>query len=212
MKRFTALRVLVGALNSSDVAVFVGDSLIKEAHPYDREGNLYLPSEDYIISLVAGMAMNTKRRVYLFCEEEYFIRNIGELMQAAVSRCKNLYLFLILNGRYTAIDDAPTVFDSVSSKHGILYDMGFLVHNYTKYFEFKNVGREIKSILERTRGPLSVLLNVEKGDKKLPDVVINHRENMERVINFMSKEEEIGEFIPPVSLIEVLPEGKLNGI
>lgn len=202
MKRFTAVRILTQALNDSDVAIYIGRDICKEAAPYIEGPNTVFFDDgvDYLISFALGLTMATDKKVFIFCEDQYFIRNMSELMQAGVSKCKNLFFILFVNGRYTSVDSAPLIFDSVNSRHGILYNMGFLVHDYTKHF--KNTRNPIKDIREfwrRARGPVTILLHTDKGTKDIKDVELTG--SLCEVSEFIQDESiKSSSYVPPFSL------------
>jgi len=81
MKRYTGIRVLTQALMDSDIGIFIGKDLCKEAYPYrQHESNLYFPdTKEGLLSVSLGMAMCTDKRIFVFCEDHYAIRNMSEL-------------------------------------------------------------------------------------------------------------------------------------
>jgi hypothetical protein len=206
MKRFTAVRIATQALTSSDVAVFIGEDICKEAASYrDSPANVFLPDTiDYLISFTIGMAIATDKKIFVFCEDQYFIRNMSELMQAGVSKCRNLFFILLINGRHTSVDVAPLIFDSVNSRHGILYNMGFLVHDYTKHFNnSRNPIKDIREFWKRSRGPLAILLHTDKGTKNLEDIAIT--KTLCTVSEFIQDETiKSSNYIPPFSLEDLV--------
>lgn len=203
MRRYTGVRILTQCLLGSDIGIFVGRDICKEAQPYIGENeNLFFEEEDYLISFALGIAMATDKRVFIFCEDQYFIRNMSELMHSGVSKCRNFYAVLFVNGYYTVFDNAPNIFDSVNSQHGILYNMGFLVHDYTKHFKnSRNPIKDIREIWDRARGPLAILLKTSKGVKQLPEAEMSEQEDLYRAREFiMNKDIEAHSFVPPFSL------------
>jgi hypothetical protein len=208
MKRFTGVRILTQALSESDLAIFIGKGICREAQPYvPHKFNLFMSDDtNYLISFALGIAMCTDKRVFVFCEDQYFIKNMSEFMQAGVSRCKNFFVVMFVNGVYTSVPATPTIFDSVSSQHGTLYNMGFLVHDYKQHFKnSRNPVKEIRAIWERMRGPLAVLLPTEKGNKNLPDISFSDKKSLADTKKFiMDRRIESKIFIPPMSLGEAL--------
>ena len=207
MKRFTAVRVLTQALLPADIAVFIGEEICREAAPYrDHPANIFFADdEDYLLSLVLGMAMCTNKRIFIFCEDQYFIRNLSEIMQIGVSKCKNIFLVLFINGHYTSVDGAPIIFDGINSQHGVMYNLGFLVHDYTKHFKnSRNPIKEIREVWVRTRGPLAVLLKTEKGTKQTKEVAFTTFSDLERITEFILNDEiKPHNYVPPFSLEEL---------
>ena len=204
MRRYTGVRILTQCLLDCDVGIFVGNDICREAHTYIGENaNLFFEEEeDYLISLAVGMAMATDKRIFLFCEDQYFIRNMSEIMHAGVSKCRNLYMVLFVNGGYTVFDNVPNIFDSVNSQHGILYNMCFLVHDYTKHFKnSRNPIKEVREIWDRARGPLAIILKTSKGTKSFPDPVMSEREDLYKAREFiMNQDIKAHSFVPPFSI------------
>lgn len=212
MRRYTAVRVLTQAMESSDLAIYIGENVCKEAYPYKQhENNLYFTDEiDGLISFALGIAMGTLKRVFVYCEDQYFIRNISEFIQVGVSKCKNFIMVLLVSGSYTSINGAPTIFDAVGSQHGVLFNCGTLVHDYTRFFKLhKNPVKHIREFWSRTRGPLSILLRVETSYKELPGISFSSANDMIRVGKFIQDENIKGHtYTPPFSL-EDLDMGEL---
>lgn len=204
MKRFTGVRVLTQALLDCDVAVFIGEDICKEAFPYaNKSSSLFFSDEqDYLISMALGMAMCTNKRVFVFCEDQYIVRSLSEFINVGVSKCRNIFIVLFINDRYTVINGAPTAFGSVNSQNGVFYNLSFLVHNYTRYFEqTKNPLKEIKAIWDRAKGPLIILLKTEKGTKILPEIGFSSKEDLLELQKFFVDDTIQGHnFVPPISL------------
>lgn len=190
MKRHTAIRVCLQALTKEDLAIVIGEDLCKEAKAYDKGNTLYLEDIDYMISFSLGIAMSVSKKVFVICEEGYFIRNLSELMQAAASKLKNLYLILLCSGEYSVFNNAPTPFDSVNSKQAVFYNMGFLVHNYTKQFDLPNTAKELSRIFGRVKPPMVGFIKLDVGTKKAADVKINYTDNALRIKDTLTGVEE----------------------
>lgn len=210
MKRFTGVRVLTRATLDCDVVVYIGKKICREAFPY-TEGRNYLflsDEDDYLISMVLGMATGTDKRVFVFCEDNYIIRNISELMQIGIAKPKNLFMVVFTSGEYPEVPNTPNIFASANSQHGMLYELGFVVHNYTNQFKFtKNPLPFIKQTWERVRGPLAVLMKVDKGDKNLPDVEFSGPKELINIKEFIMDDTILGyNYTPPIGLSEVVIE------
>jgi hypothetical protein len=203
MKRYTAIRVLTKALIENDIAIFIGEDICREAYPYHRKGNFYFTDLDYLLSFCVGVAMTTDKRIFVFCEDRYFVRNLSELMHAAFSRCKNLFLILLNNKVYPQTD-SPIIFESINSKHGLLYNMGFVVHDYTKHFNLNNPIKEISLIFKNARGPMITLIKTDKGIKKLSNIEVDLKSNAKSLKTFiLNKEIKSNNYVPPISLDSV---------
>ena len=202
MKRFTAVRVLAQALLDCDVAIFIGEGICKEAAPYVTAGaHLMIPdTEDYLISFALGMALGTDKRVFVFCDDNYILRNISELMQAGITKTRNFFIMIFTSGEYPSVPHTPNIFASANSKHGMLYELGFVVHDYTNQFRLhKNPLSIIKQILDRTRGPLSVIIKTDCGTKKMPEVRFSGPNDILDVQKFILNKSIVGHnFVPPM--------------
>lgn len=210
MKRFTGVRILTQSMTDADIGIYIGKGLCSEAHPYiQNEYCLFFPdTEDYLLSLALGIAMCTDKRVFIFCNDYYFIRNFVEFMQIGVSKCRNIFIVMFTSGKYSSVTNAPHIFDSVSSRHGVLFNMGFLVHNYKNYFKkSKNPVKEIRQIWNRARGPLAVLMEIDKGSKEMPDVVFSNKNTIRKTREFIMDKSIIAHnYVPPVSLDSFIGE------
>lgn len=190
MKRHTAIRVCLSAFKSDDLVIIIGKSLHYEAEKYDKGNILYLDDTDYMISFSLGIALAVDKRVFIICEEGYFIRNLSELVQAAASKLKNLYLILLCSGEYSIFNGTPTPFDSVNSKQAIFYNMGFLVHNYTKHFDLPNTTKELSKIFDRVRPPMVGFIIPDVDVKKMEFVDIDYKKNAQKIKEFLALPEE----------------------
>lgn len=202
MKRFTGVRVLTQCLTDSDIGIFIGKGICEEASPYLGNGSYLFFStvDEYVLSFVVGVAMCTDKRIFVFCEDQYAARNLSELMHMAVAKTQNLFLILFLTGEYGVVPDTPTAFSNINSTHGFLYDLGFIVHDYKRQFKLsKNPINYIRSTWERVRGPLVVLLEIEKGSKQLPVVIFSSKKDIEKTKEFILNEDIVPNvFIPPL--------------
>lgn len=207
MKRYTGVRVLTQSLLDVDLAIYIGEGICKEAFPYAKKGRslFFSDEQDYVISIALGIAMCTDKRVFVFCEDQYLVRNLSELINVGVSKCRNFFIVLFINERYTAIDNAPIALSAINSRSGIFYNLSMLVHNYDSYFKnLKNPLKHIRGIWSRAKGPLIALLKTEKGVKNLPEIKFSSKEDLLEVQTFIQDEEIKGHnFVPPISLEDI---------
>jgi hypothetical protein len=204
MKRFTGVRILTQATSESDVAVFIGKEICEEAAPYLSSGSylMFSDEEDYLLSMTLGMAMCTDKRVFVFCEEHYFIRNLSEVLQIGVSKCRNLFIIFFCSGEYIAAPGLPTVFDSANNQHGIFYNMGMLVHDYKNQFKFsRNPIKFVRETWDRVKGPIAIIMKTERGSKQLPEIDFSDRNSIEATREFILDENiKAHDFVPPIDL------------
>lgn len=187
MNRIDVISILIGAMNSDDVGIFVGNSLCLEANTSGRLGNLYIISYDSAISMAVGMAMCTPKRVFVFCDDEYFLRNISETIHAAISRCKNLYVVLLNSNVYGDVGNHPTIYKSIMSPRNLLFDMGFAVHDYKRQLSnMPNPEVEIRKIWEKVAGPLAITIEVSRGYQFGTDgSTIDQKSSIESITDFV---------------------------
>jgi len=185
MKRFTAVRGFLDALKEEDIAIFSSNETNKEAFQYDRDGNFYVFEEGLAPSLALGMAMATKKRVFMFCDDSELLREFGVTAQMSVSKCNNI-IFVVFNRGYHEESGSPTIFKELYSPKGVLFNLGIVTHDLTHYFKTKKMLRELKNVVRGLKGPLCIMLNVDKGLKKgLNDVDILEEDLKNRMTGFM---------------------------
>lgn len=204
MKRFTGVRILTQALLDCDVAIFIGEDICKEAAQYTGGGSyLFFPdTEDFILSVAVGMAIGTDKRVFVFCDDNYILRNMSEILQAGIAKARNFFLIILSAGGYHSVPNTPNIMSVANSQHGMFYEMGFLVHNYTNHFKFsKNPIGFIRETWDRVRGPIAVLLKTAKGTKDFPDIRFSGPAEINKTREFILDESIVGHnFVPPISL------------
>lgn len=208
MKRYSAVRVFNGALRDGDIGIFIGDGICKESFEYDRPGNLYLSERKNMISLGLGIAMCTDKRVFIFCDDSYLVRNISEAAHISISKCSNIYLVILVSGVYLDVGKQPTIFNSLTAPRAMFFNMGFKVHNYGIHFKNnKNPTKNIRAILGRAKGPLVVTLDLDHGTKKFNNNYPNEMDSLNNIIKFISnKDIPSYNFVPPISFLEAFTE------
>jgi hypothetical protein len=208
MKRHTVVRVLSQSMAEGDMGVFIGEGICKEAYAYDRPGNFYITEYEGALSMALGLAMCSNRRVFVFCDDAYFIRNISEACHMAISGCENLYLVVLVSGIYSEVGNHPTIFKGIRSSRNMLFNMGFVVHNYKRQFQnMRNPVKEIRATWSRVRGPLAIIMDVEYGVKKTHKNFLDQRSSIDRIMTFIINEEIPNyEYIPPMSFEDAFPD------
>lgn len=206
MKRNSVIRILSKAMEEGDVGIFIGKGVCGEAFLYDRKGNLYVSETDNILSLGLGIAMCSKRRVFIFCEDSYFLNNLADASHIAVSKCNNIFIVLLVTGIYTDIGNHPTIFNSLSAPKAMLYNMGFIIHNYTRQFKnSRNPIKEINAIWSRAKGPLVATVEVDRGGKKVFLPAGKEIDSMKTISHFIKDlNVEVHDYTPPISIENLL--------
>lgn len=200
MKRYNVIKIFLSCIEDNDVVIFAGSNLSKEAFQFDREGNFYIEDTDAIaLSVTIGIAMSTDKRVFLICEDSTFLKDFGSAAQAAVSKCKNIFYLILNSGYYQDSGKHPTIFNEISGLKGVLFNLGFVVHDYTAYLKNKNSINYMKNIVKTIRGPLVIFINIDVGiKKKINDIKYTKVELKNRICSFINKKEDgTSLFIPP---------------
>jgi len=193
MNRSRVIKVLIKAMSKGDVGIFAGRPICAEAINSDRPGNLYLSRGAGAVSMAVGMAMSVERRVFVFVSDEHFLMDLGELAHAASSKCDNLYVVLLVTGNYSLDTTPPTIYDTMPSMHGVLFNMGFIVHDYRRNFENnKNPVKEIRATLKKVRGPLAVIVRV--ANKVSSGVDIDEKKSIRNITKFI-KDKSISPYV-----------------
>lgn len=203
MKRYKVIKDFLSCLKENDIAIFAGKDLSLEAYEYDREGNFYVLDSPGVASSVAlGIAMNTRKRVFIFAGDGECLMELGAYAQSAVSKCKNIFCVILDNDSYQAAGGPPTIFRSINSMTGVLFNFGFLFQNYTKHFTGKMPLKLMTQKIGNLVGPVAILIEVDKGYKKgLEEINLSKTEIKDRAIKFV-RDEKLGTslFVPPHSL------------
>lgn len=119
-------------------------------------------SIDYL-SVALGVAMSCDRRVFFICEDSYFMSVFNSVLQASISKCSNLYIFLVRSNLYSLNMTQLTLTSSLRSLKGTLFNLGFLVHDYTPYFNSNKSVRQLESIIMSSIGPLVGIIEIDSN-------------------------------------------------
>ena len=170
MKRKTAVKTILACLKDNDVVIFLGAGLSEESYRYDRDGNFYVTDDSCNgLSIALGIAINTNKRVFIFCNDSDLLKNISCMLNISISRCKNIFIIILKSGKYQESGGQFTIFDSISTPKNILFSMGFTVFEYTNYLKSKSSLSELKQLIDRSIGPVAALVKVSQGIDCLTD-------------------------------------------
>ena len=192
MKRYGILKEFIKRLNDNDIAIFSGKDMCKEAFQYDREGNFYITSGQSIVpSLATGMANGTDKRIFIFSGEGNFLREVGALIQMFVSQQKNLIYVILDNECYQSSGGYSNIFNEMDNPKGLFYNVGFILHDFTYYFEGQRFLKNMKQFMDDMIGPLVIMVKTSKGLKRnLEDIPYSEVELKERIRNFINNGKE----------------------
>jgi hypothetical protein len=165
MKDDVALKHFVSYLEPNDIMIFAGQGMCEKCMPYKEEGRFFLRDKKGLgLGLSMGIAMTTKKRVFLFCEDHYILRGLDVVSHMAVSKCKNLFIVLFVSNKYNHVGDYPTIFDSFHAAKSMFFYMGFITHDYTKHFNTVVESRGLKKTLPRIKGPMVISMKMDSSN------------------------------------------------
>lgn len=185
-KRFTLVRLFLSLLEDNDIVVVAGKGLCEEVYRYDRNGYFYIENSNGVAASVAlGIAMNTNKRVFVLCNDYDLLKEVGASIQVAASKCINIFYVLFVEGRYVDDGNSPTVLERLSSIEGALFNFGFGVDMYDDYFHKDGCLKELKGILDKTKGPDLITVRVGIGHKKFEEIPYSKIELKNRIKKFI---------------------------
>jgi len=199
MNRQQVIKILLNSLEDGDISVISYD-LCEEAFKFDRDGSFYITKSDTIAgSLGLGLALGTDKIVFIFTSDNEFLKTFGMASQIAVSKCKNIFYVILHNSVYNSLDNYFNIFSGITSPKGMFFNIGFLVHDYTNYFQNKTLQKSIPKIVKNVRGPLAILVEVDKKLKAdLVKISYSEIELKDRLMTFMSNSDlKTSLFEPP---------------
>jgi len=163
MTRKGALNGIKSILSKNDLVFCIGNYLYKEAPEFDNEVLFF--DQDYVdlISVALGVSSVIDNRVLVIIEDNYMLRYFNSILQASVSKNNNFYIFVISTRLYSNEVKQVNIYDSLKSMKGVLYNSGFLVHDYTKYLENKASVKKLEKIYSKTIGPMLSLISINNN-------------------------------------------------
>jgi hypothetical protein len=188
MKRYAIIKRFLERLNDDDIAIFCGEEICKEAFLNDRPGNFYITNGHSIAaSLAIGMASGTDKKIYIFSGEGNFLREAGALIQLFVSQLRNLFYILLNDGCYQSAGGYPNIFNEMDNPKGFFYNIGFILHDFTYFFNGKQFLKDMKPFMSNMIGPLIIFISVDKGLKDNLDVIsYSELEVKNRIVDFIT--------------------------
>lgn len=204
LKKSILIKQYVSCLDEDDVIVFAGNMICREYYNNDKYNILCIDDDDgYGLSMVLGIAMGTKKRVFLFCEDYYLLKDLGAVAHLGISRLVNLFIVVLVSGTYFNSENLPTITYSIPNIKSLLFSMGFVVHDYTKHFKTQETIKQTKSIISSAKGPLAVFIRLEKT-KNNNLVNVSSFNFEEQVFKFRKdlKEESTALFKSPLVVVD----------
>lgn len=191
MKRHIALNRIIESLSESDIVIVSGNGLSKEAYKYDRDGFIYIDTPGIAPALALGIAMGTDKRVFVVVTDEEFLRSLSTAPQMAVSGCKNLFYIILVSGTYQDVGVGCTIFESIKAPKGFMFNLGFSVFDYTKYFKDKQLMANIPLLIKQVRGPMVLFITVDKDTTKNSNVIKHTNLDMRNSLSKFIKNKEL---------------------
>ncbi len=183
MNRKKIFEAIINTIPPDCAIVVIGNNL---NYNNKRKDILFLGDEPFNLSFCLGIILTIKKKVFILCEDEYAIKNLSEFMQMAVSNCNNLYIFLLVSGKYNSVN-SPTIFNSINSKYSLFHGLGFFTLDYTKYFNSNNL-KAIELGVTKNRGPAIMLVDVEL-DRNNSNRKVSGPDELNNFLEFLAVEE-----------------------
>ena len=161
MKRQKIIEHFVSLLKPNDIIIFCGE-IGKETFLVDNE-NFYYIKDSYGLGVATGLAMCTDKRVFVFCRDADIVSDLSMMAQMAAAHLKNLFCIVLNEGCYQELNNHPTLTDSLYSVKGLLFNYGFVLHDYTHFFKGKVNMKLLDATIERLIGPMVILIKPTKG-------------------------------------------------
>jgi len=163
MNKKNIIKQYISFLTKNDIIVFAGKSVCQEASKYSNSNILCLDDDcGYGMSMAIGIAMGTKKRVCFICEDYYLLKDVGAVVHMGVSKLKNLFVIIIIEGYYPFVQNMPTIETSLSNFKGLLFGSGFLINDYSHFFKTQTLSKTVKSWMDVMRGPLALFISPSK--------------------------------------------------
>jgi hypothetical protein len=161
MTRKKAMNTIMELITDPDIVFVSGSEIYGELT--NKENVMYVESMIDPISLVLGVAVTTKRKVVLVIDDNNLLKFMNSLVQVIASKQKNIYIIVINTDYYIHNIRQPNLFNSIRAFKGLVFNMGFLVQDYTAYFETKNSTNKISRIFKDSIGPLISVVRVDNN-------------------------------------------------
>ena len=209
MNRNNFIKQYISFLTKKDIIVFAGKSVCQESLKYTGLNTLCIDDNyGYGMSMVLGIAMGTKKRVYLICDDYYLLKDLGAVTHFGLSKMKNLFIIIIVNGYYPFVDNMPTITESIPNIKGLLFSSGFTINDYTRHFKTQATSKIIKSLLLSMKGPLAVFMCPDKANE-VPKHYTEFDYNITNQITELKKilkDESTALFEPPLVVVDKVEE------
>lgn len=204
MKREVLLKLFTGLFKSNDAIIVAGSSFCKELSTFVNIPNfMFVEDEDGVAAAMAlGVALGTPKRVFFLCEDYYALKCLDTLSNLAVSRCSNLFVIVFATKVYPDLEFCPTIYGSLSSLKGMLFNMGFKAYGYTGHFtNVQQSKTTMKNILKNLKGPAVGIIELSPRAKPV-SANFNHTKMVDAFKDLVVSDIGTSLFNPPTELSE----------
>jgi len=209
MKKNNFIKQFISFLNKDDIIIFAGKSICNESSNYTQLNILCVDDDcGYGMSIALGIAMGTKKRVYLICDDYYLLKDFGATIHLGLSKIVNLFIVVLVTGHYPTVENMPTIVESIPNIKSLLFSTGFVVHDYTKHFKTQVSAKLAKGLVASARGPMSIFMWLDQAKEDLMFVdkfnysIINQITKLKEVL----KDESTALFTPPLVVVDKAEE------
>jgi len=205
-----AIKYILNVSYEGDIIIFAGRQFSNEAFDQDdRMGNFYFLDDSLskmAIYFGLGLALSARSRVFIVCDDSVLLNDFGAILQAAASKCENLYLFVVVSGTYYYSDYFPAISQLINGFKRILVGVGFTTSVLNNLIRIGYTYEDGKEAFYRVRGPSAGVFYVTNNIRNLDyDSEINKLDVKKRLGIILNDEELLLEpFTPPVTATAAL--------
>lgn len=162
MRLYSALKTYLSCLNDNDICVFGNHLLSSFAVDYHRDGFIYSNSTNKQLMSYSGIgiAYSTNKRVFIIVREGDLLEDMSLPFQIAASKLKNIFYVIFNANMYDGVQ-IETQINNIYALKGVLFNMGLIVHDYTKYLKDKSSINNMRNIISTLVGPLGTIINTD---------------------------------------------------
>jgi hypothetical protein len=208
MTKKNIIKQYISFLTKNDIIIFAGKSICQEASKYSDLNILCLDDDcGYGLSIAFGIAMSTKKRVCIICDDYYLLKDVGAVVHMGISKLKNLFIIIIRDGYYPFVQNMPTIESNIPNFKGLLFGSGFLINDYSHYFKTQTLAKTIKSWVTVMKGPLALFIDFDKKKEieechdKTDYNVVEQIVKLKTIIN----DEITSLFTAPTDILKTIP-------
>lgn len=173
------IKIFLNNIGSDDYCLFTTGFISRYAFAVkDRPENFYMLGSMGLLSSVGlGLAMNTKKRVFIFEGDGSALMDMGTLAMIAYQSPKNIYHIVLDNEVYESTGAQPTISKQI--------DLAKIARScgYRELLKVRNIDSATVKNLLRKRGPTFVLIKIDPKESPAPRVKLSPEKLKERIRN-----------------------------